>query len=69
MENNNYLYVYYKFISNLPYINPKYIINIYEKIKKECEKNDYNQFLKFLEYFNETYLHSYDKKIRNIIIV
>ncbi len=62
VENNNDIYVYYKFISNLPFINPEYIIDIYERIKKECEKNDYNQFLKFLEYFNETYLHSYDIK-------
>ena len=51
---SNYnIYVYYKFISNLPFVNPEYIYDIYEIIKLECQKNNYDQFLKFLEYFKK----------------
>jgi len=35
-ENNNDLYIYYKNISNFAFINPKYINDIYDKIKSEC---------------------------------
>ncbi|KAL6628888.1 hypothetical protein U3516DRAFT_793478 [Neocallimastix sp. 'constans'] len=56
---------YYKGISNLPFINPEYIMDIFSLIKtKSIEKNSC-QFLKFLEYFYETYLIVYDMKSWN----
>ena len=36
--NNNNIYVYYKAILNLPFINPNYIFDIYIKIKRTCQK-------------------------------
>ncbi|KAG4086931.1 hypothetical protein H8356DRAFT_1434097 [Neocallimastix lanati (nom. inval.)] len=52
-------------ISNLPFINPEYIMDIFSLIKtKSIEKNSC-QFLKFLEYFYETYLIGYDMKSWN----
>ncbi|ORX66089.1 hypothetical protein BCR32DRAFT_250539 [Anaeromyces robustus] len=65
VEDNNILYIYYKAISNLPFINPEYIFNIYNKIKSSCEACDRFQFLKFLEYFKNTYLNNYDIKSWN----
>ncbi|KAG4098386.1 hypothetical protein H8356DRAFT_1291383 [Neocallimastix lanati (nom. inval.)] len=57
------IFNYYKGISNLPFINPEYIMDIFSLIKtKSIEKNSC-QFLKFLEYFYETYLIGYDMKI------
>ncbi|KAL6589412.1 hypothetical protein U3516DRAFT_859387 [Neocallimastix sp. 'constans'] len=53
-------------ISNLPFINPEYIFDIYVKIKSI--KNNYCQFLKFLEYFYKTYLVGYDMKVWNYLI-
>ncbi|KAL6602142.1 hypothetical protein U3516DRAFT_831216 [Neocallimastix sp. 'constans'] len=52
-------------ISNLPFINPEYIFDIYVIIKIKSIKNNYCQFLKFLEYFYKTYLIDYDMKIWN----
>ncbi|KAL6604298.1 hypothetical protein U3516DRAFT_801476 [Neocallimastix sp. 'constans'] len=52
-------------ISNLPFINPEYIFDIYVSIKIKSIKNNYCQFLKFLEYFYKTYLIDYDMKIWN----
>ncbi|KAG4102170.1 hypothetical protein H8356DRAFT_1305377 [Neocallimastix lanati (nom. inval.)] len=52
-------------ISNLPFINPEYIFDIYVIIKINSFKNNYCQFLKFLEYFYKTYLIDYDMKIGN----
>ncbi|KAL6628876.1 hypothetical protein U3516DRAFT_657683 [Neocallimastix sp. 'constans'] len=54
-----------KSISNLPFINPEYIFDIYVIIKIKSIKNNYCQFLKFLEYFYKTYLIDYDMKIWN----
>ncbi|KAG4099823.1 hypothetical protein H8356DRAFT_1273687 [Neocallimastix lanati (nom. inval.)] len=59
------IFNYYKGISNLPFINPEYIMDIFSLIKtKSIEKNSC-QFLKFLEYFYETYLFGYDMKSWN----
>jgi len=55
IENSRDLYNYYKFISNLPFINPIYIKDIY-KIKNEYSKSKYVQFMEFLKYFENTYL-------------
>ena len=33
VESNYNIYVYYKFISNLPFVNPEYIYDIYGIIK------------------------------------
>ncbi|KAL6610937.1 hypothetical protein U3516DRAFT_665509 [Neocallimastix sp. 'constans'] len=52
-------------ISNLPFINPEYIFDIYVIIKIKSIKNNYCQFLKFLEYFYKTYLVGYGMKIWN----
>ena len=61
-----YLFIiYYKAISNLQFINPEYIFDIYVIIKIKSIKNNYCQFLKFLEYFYKTYLVGYDMKIWN----
>ncbi len=65
MEDNNILYIYYKVFSNLPFINPEYIFNVYNKIKSTCEACGRFQFLKFLEYFKNTYLNNYDIKSWN----
>ena len=37
-KNNNDIYIYYKAISNLPFINPNYIFDIYIIIKRICQK-------------------------------
>ncbi|KAL6621109.1 hypothetical protein U3516DRAFT_796114 [Neocallimastix sp. 'constans'] len=47
-------------ISNLPFINPNYIFDIYTIIKRICQKKKYNNFLQFLEYFNKNYLLMYN---------
>ncbi|ORX61817.1 hypothetical protein BCR32DRAFT_251741 [Anaeromyces robustus] len=60
VDNNNDVYVYYKAISNLPFINPEYIFDIYFKIKSACKKKNYSNFLEFLEYFKNNYLHKYN---------
>ena len=57
--NEKDLYKEYKAISNLPFINPEYIVEIYKEIKNKCKTNNYVQFLKFLEYFEENYLNGY----------
>jgi len=45
-------------ILNLPFVNPKYIIDIYSKIK--CEINTNGQFSKFLECcLKKNYLKNY----------
>jgi len=43
------IYIYYKAISNLPFINSDYIINIYSKIR--CESNNNNHFFKIFRIF------------------
>ncbi|KAL6590945.1 hypothetical protein U3516DRAFT_805813 [Neocallimastix sp. 'constans'] len=60
VKNNNDVYIYYKAISNLPFINPCYIFDIYIRIKTICQKKKYNNFLQFLEYFNKNYLLKYN---------
>ncbi|ORX64275.1 hypothetical protein BCR32DRAFT_251198 [Anaeromyces robustus] len=78
VEDNNILYIYYKAISNLLFINPEFIISnccnnplheyifdIYNKIKSSCKACDRFQFLKFLEYFKNIYLNNYDIKSWN----
>ncbi|KAL6632215.1 hypothetical protein U3516DRAFT_792336 [Neocallimastix sp. 'constans'] len=60
VKNNNDVYIYYKAISNLPFINPNYIFDIYIIIKRICQKKKYNNFLQFLEYFNKNYLLKYN---------
>jgi len=57
---NNDVYIYYKAISNLPFINPNYIFDIYIIIKRICQEKKYNNFLQFLEYFNKNYLLKYN---------
>jgi len=60
MDANNDLYKEYKAISNLPFINPDYIAEVYFKIKNECKgKQFFDQFFDFLEYFQETYFIKY----------
>ena len=60
MKNDKKIFNYYKAISNLPFINPEYIMDIYILIKIMKKNSCY--FLKFLEYFYETYLLGYDIK-------
>ena len=61
-----YLFIiYYKAISNLQFINPEYIFDIYAIIKIKSINNNYCQFLKFLEYFYKIYLIDYDMKFWN----
>ncbi|KAG4081734.1 hypothetical protein H8356DRAFT_1756662 [Neocallimastix lanati (nom. inval.)] len=60
VKNNNDVYIYYKAISNLPFINPNYIFDIYIIIKRICQKKKYINFLQFLEYFNKNYLLKYN---------
>jgi len=56
MDANNDLCKEYKAISNLPFINPDYIAEVYFKIKNECKgKQFFDQFFEFLEYFQEIY--------------
>ncbi len=62
VNENNDLYINYKAISNLPFVNPEYIFDIYDKIENYCKIYNYEHFLKFLEYFKKTYLLSYDVK-------
>ena len=59
VKDNNNICNYYKAISNFPFINPEYIFDIYNDIKEICQTQNYNQFLKFLEYYKKTYLISY----------
>jgi len=65
VKNDNNIFIYYKAISNLPFINPEYIFDIYVIIKIKSIKNNYCRFLKFLEYFYKTYLIDYDMKFWN----
>ena len=52
--------MFYKAITNFPFINPEYIFDIYNYIKIICQIYNYFNFLNFLEYFNKTYLYKYD---------
>ncbi|KAL6590228.1 hypothetical protein U3516DRAFT_857607 [Neocallimastix sp. 'constans'] len=45
----NFHYDFEKDISNLLLINSDYIFDIYIKIKSVCQKNNYGNFLEFLE--------------------
>ena len=52
--------MFYKAITNFPFINLEYIFDIYYYIKIICQIYNYFHFLNFLEYFNKTYLYKYD---------
>ena len=56
MDANKDLCKEYKAISNLPFIYPDYIAEVYFKIKNECKEKNFDQFLEFLGYFENTYL-------------
>ena len=58
VEYNYNIYLFYKAINNFPFINPEYIFDIYNYIKIIYQANNYFHFLKFLEYFNKTYLYN-----------
>ena len=60
VDKNDDIYTYYKAISNLPFINPEYIFDVYVKIAFLSKKNKYDNFSVFLEYFKVNYLHKYD---------
>ena len=60
VDKNDDIYTYYKAISNLPFINPEYIYDIYVKIAFLSKKNKYDNFSVFLEYFKVNYLHKYE---------
>jgi len=47
VKNNYDLYIYYKAISNLPFINPNYIFDIYIIIKRICQKKSIIIFYNF----------------------
>jgi len=51
MKGNNVLYKEYKVISNFPFINPDYIVEIYYEIKNKCKENNFEQFLFFFRIF------------------
>ncbi|KAL6589326.1 hypothetical protein U3516DRAFT_675499 [Neocallimastix sp. 'constans'] len=55
----------YKIYFKFTIYKPEYIFDIYVIIKIKSIKNNYCQFLKFLEYFYKTYLIDYDMKIWN----
>jgi len=63
LKNDNNIFIYYKAFLNLPFINPKYIFDIYVIIKIKSIKNNYCQFLTFFEYFYKIYLVGYYMKI------
>ena len=65
VEENNDLYIYYKAITNFPFINSEYIIDIFNKIKSKCQQKNHNTFLNFLEYYKKTYILSYEIKFWN----
>jgi len=60
VESNQKIYLFYKAITNFPFINPEYIFDIYNYIKIICQIYNYFNFLNFLKYFNKTYLYKYD---------
>ncbi|ORX76575.1 hypothetical protein BCR32DRAFT_303757 [Anaeromyces robustus] len=60
VEHNHNIYLFYKAVTNFPFINPEYIFDIYNYIKIICQVYNYYHFLNFLEYFNKTYLYKYD---------
>ena len=62
VESDNDILIYYKTITNFPFINPYYIIDIYNKIKKICDAKKSKNFHNFLDYFKNSYLLSYDVK-------
>ncbi|KAL6625890.1 hypothetical protein U3516DRAFT_537518, partial [Neocallimastix sp. 'constans'] len=51
VESNHKIYLFYKAITNFPFINPEYIFDIYNYIKIICQ---------IYNYFNKTYLYKYD---------
>jgi len=65
VKNDKKIFNYYKAISNLPFINPEYIMDIYVLIKTKSNEKNSCHFLKFLEYFYNTYLFGYDIKSWN----
>ncbi|KAL6628530.1 hypothetical protein U3516DRAFT_793601 [Neocallimastix sp. 'constans'] len=54
------IYLFYKAITNFPFINPECIFDINNHIKIIYQIYNYFHFLNFLEYFNKTYLYKYD---------
>ncbi|ORX76414.1 hypothetical protein BCR32DRAFT_284173 [Anaeromyces robustus] len=67
VDNNNDVYVYYKAISNLPFINPEYIFDIYFKIKKESlSYNDYERRINGIWRKKQKIIRKTDE-IKNII--
>ena len=63
--NNADICTHFNDIMNLPFINPEYIYDIYNKIKNECQEKRYDQFLEFLDYFKKNYLISYETNYWN----
>jgi len=51
VKNDNNIFIYYKAISNLPFINPEYIFYIYVIIKIKSIKNNCCQFFKIFRIF------------------
>ena len=58
-DDDNDLYILYKCIINLAYIDPIYVIPVFNYIK---DKNRIPAFKKFLEYFENNYLKIYPLK-------
>ena len=56
VESNDNIYIL-KCITNMAFIDPDYIIDIYNKIFNEVDNNNFKEFLK---YFKKTYLLSYE---------
>ena len=67
VKNHNILNFYYKAISNLCFINPEYIPDIFNNIKITCKRYEStcSQFLKFLDYFEKMFLNIYNIKYWN----
>ena len=59
IHSNNEIYILYKYITNFPFINSEYILDIYHKIFNETDNNNFKEFLK---YFKKTYLIRFEIK-------
>ena len=53
------LYFLYKYILNLPFIDPNYVEDLFNKIK---EKNAGDNFNHFFDYFEDNYIDKYGTK-------
>ena len=67
LKYNTDICAHFNNITNLPFINPEYIYDIYNKIKNESQEKRYDQFLEFLDYFKKNYLISYETKILELL--